>query len=209
MPVAWDLTPGPPVINEWSIPRDRLMGIPNVCSGPTLVPVANLPDRLADEQIDTYVTLMDVAGQLRFRVELHLREVAGVSFVQFEILGRLMRSPGQELRMTDLADSIAVSRSGLTYQVNALADAGLVERWASPDDERATIVALTDAGRAEFLRVLPGHVEIVRTLLFDAVTDKQALSLGRALGRVSDHIRALPPRSARGRRPPRPRAVRR
>jgi DNA-binding MarR family transcriptional regulator len=144
---------------------------------------------------------MDVAGQLRFRLELHLREVARVSFVQFEILGRLMRAPGQQLRMTDLADSIAVSRSGLTYQVVALADAGFVERSTSPDDERATLVALTDAGRAEFLRVLPGHVEIVRRLLFDAVPEKQARVLGQTLGRVRDHIRALPPRSAQARRP--------
>lgn len=162
--------------------------------------MVDLPDRLADEQIDTYVALMDVAAQLRFRLELHLREVARVSFVQFEILGRLMRAPSQQLRMTDLADSIAVSRSGLTYQVAAIADAGFVERSMSPDDERATLVSLTDAGRAEFLRVLPGHVEIVRTLLFDAVPDNQAHALGRALGRVRDHIRALPPRSAQARR---------
>jgi DNA-binding MarR family transcriptional regulator len=162
--------------------------------------VVDLPDRLADDQIDTYVALMDVAGQLRFRVELHLREVARLSFVQFEILGRLMRARGQRLRMTDLADSIAVSRSGLTYQVAALADAGFVERSTSTDDERATLVVLTNAGRAEFLRVLPGHVEIVRTLLFDAVPDKDARSLGKALSGIRDHIRALPPRSAQARR---------
>lgn len=162
--------------------------------------MVGLPDRLADEQIDAYVALMDVAGQLRFRLELHLREVSRVSFVQFEILGRLMRAPSQQLRMTDLADSIAVSRSGLTYQVTALTEAGFVDRSTSPDDERATLVALTDAGRDEFLEALPGHVEIVRTLLFDAVPEKDARSLGKALGRIRDHIRALPPRSAQARR---------
>ena len=95
-------------------------------------------DRLDKGQIETYVAFTEIASQLRFRLETHLRTTSQLSHVQFEILGKLMRTPGQRLRMTDLADGIVVSRSGLTYQVGVLARQGLVERLPSPDDERST-----------------------------------------------------------------------
>lgn len=158
------------------------------------------PDRLADEQIDTYIALMDVAGQLRFRLEHHLRDQSRLSYVQFEILGRLMRATDNQLRMTDLADSIALSRSGLTYQVSSLYEAGFVKRWVSLEDERTTLVQLTDSGRAEFVRLLPGHIAIVRSLLFDALLDKESRSLGRLFRRIRSHVRTLPPRSVQTRR---------
>lgn len=162
-------------------------------------------DRLVDEQIDAYVALMEVAGQLRFRLEQHLRAESELSYVQFEILGRLMRAPENRLRMTDVADGVVISRSGLTYQVAALAEAGYVERTSSHEDERSTIVELTSTGQAEFLRVLPGHVEIVRAVLIDAIPTDEFRGLGSSLDRIRNHMRALPPRSARRRSAP-PRA---
>lgn len=154
-------------------------------------------DRLDDDQIDTYLAIMEVAGQLRFRLDLHLG--SDLAYVQFELLGRLMRAPSAGLRMTDLADGVAVSRSGLTYQVAKLEASGLVARSASPDDERSVVVQLTPAGRDEFLRLLPGHIEIVRSLLFDALPKADIARLGRTMGQIRDRMRTLPPRSTPGR----------
>ena len=64
--------------------------------------------------------------------------------------------------MTELADSVVYSRSGLTYQAGLLEKAGLITRGPSPDDDRATLVTITNAGLALFSRVLPGHVQDVR-----------------------------------------------
>jgi DNA-binding MarR family transcriptional regulator len=152
--------------------------------------------RLDDSQIDAYLAIMEVAGQLQFRLERHLRSESDLSFVQFEILGKLMRAPHNRLRMTDLADGIVLSRSGLTYQVGRLESSGRVTRSASRRDDRSTIVDLTTVGEHLFLRLLPGHVEIVRTLLFDALPERDIEALGTAMGQIRDHIRDLPPRSA-------------
>ncbi len=35
-----------------------------------------------------------------------------------------------------------------------------------PEDERATLVTITDNGLARFHRVLPGHIQVVRRLPF-------------------------------------------
>lgn len=161
--------------------------------------MASRGDRLAQEQIDTYLALMEVAGQLRFRLEQHVRSESALTQVQFEILGRLLQEPGKRLRMTDLADRLGLSRSGLTYQVTALARAGFVDRASSPHDERSTIVELTAAGEREFLRVLPGHVDIVRSVLFEALPPEEMRTFGGLLMGIRDAVRALPPRSARRR----------
>jgi hypothetical protein len=51
--------------------------------------------------------------------------------------------------------------------------------------------------------VLPGHIQVVRRLLFDPLTEEDLHHLGDIMTRVRDHMRAQPPRSAapRKRRP--------
>jgi DNA-binding MarR family transcriptional regulator len=75
--------------------------------------------------------------------------------VRFQILARLNHSSAGTHRMTDLADGVVYSRSGLTYQAGLLEARGLISRSPSRDDERSTAVAITDAGRALVERVLP------------------------------------------------------
>ncbi|HEX4788487.1 MAG TPA: MarR family transcriptional regulator [Actinospica sp.] len=64
--------------------------------------------------------------------------------------------------MTDVADRLVHSRSGLTYRVAQLAGAGLVAKEASAEDERSVIVALTPHGR-ELLAAPPPPAASVRS----------------------------------------------
>ncbi len=102
--------------------------------------------------------------------------------------------------MTDLADGVVYSRSGLTYQAGLLEQEGLVTRGPSPDDERSVTVTITPAGRERLAAVFPGHVDTVRELLFSQLSAEQVDTLTALLGPVRDHMRAAPPRSARSRR---------
>src|SRR4051794_11567261 len=146
---------------------------------------------------------MEVSSLLQYAVDEHLRADGDLSWVQFQILARLGDAPEGRLRMTDLADGVVYSRSGLTYQAGLLDRRGLITRSPSRDDERSVIVSLTEAGRDLVARVMPGHVDSVRRLLFDGLADGDVAALGDVLTRVREHMRAAPPRSAR------PRGVRR
>ncbi|HET6316078.1 MAG TPA: MarR family transcriptional regulator [Chloroflexota bacterium] len=139
---------------------------------------------------------MEVSSLLRHAVEQHLRAAGDLSYVQFQLLARLSGSPTGTQRMTDLADGVVYSRSGLTYQAGLLEKAGLVRRSPDTDDERGVSVAITDAGRALLARVLPGHIELVRRLLFDPLAGEDVDTLTHLLTPVRDHIRRTPPRSA-------------
>src|SRR3954447_27035570 len=128
---------------------------------------ADAPSPLDSVQLGAYFALMEVAGLLRHAVEQQLHEEGDLSFVQFQLLARLgLGSPNGSERMTDLADGVVYSRSGLTYQAGLLEKAGLVTRAAATDDDRGVMVTITDAGRALLGRVLPGHTAVIRQQLF-------------------------------------------
>lgn len=151
-------------------------------------------------RLGAYFALIEVSGLLRHAIEQQLQADGGLTFVRFQILRRLQLSPGGCRRMTDLADAIVFSRSGLTYQAGLLEKAGLVVRSPSPDDERGVTIAITDAGRALVDAVMPGHEAVVGQLLFDRLSPDDARTLTDLLTPVRDHMRAAPPRSAAPRR---------
>ncbi|RLK58849.1 MarR family winged helix-turn-helix transcriptional regulator [Actinokineospora cianjurensis] len=150
---------------------------------------------LGPRQLGVYFALMEAVSLLQHQVEQQLRAEGDLSYVQFQLLARLA-SAGGDLTMTQLADGVVYSRSGLTYQAGLLEKAGLITRRPSPDDERSTLVAITGAGLDLVGRVLPGHVEVTRGLLFDSLSDDDLDHLGAIMTRVRDHMRAQPPRSA-------------
>ncbi|MDF2989687.1 MAG: MarR family transcriptional regulator [Microbacterium sp.] len=155
-----------------------------------------MPSALTPTQLAAYFAFTEVSSLVRPAVEKQLREAGELSYVQFQLLARLGDAPGGHQSMTDLADGVVYSRSGLTYQAQLLEQRGLITRSPSPDDERSTIAAITTSGRDVLAAVFPGHIETIHGLLFAPITDDDASHLSRILQRVSARLRAAPPRSA-------------
>ena len=155
-------------------------------------------------QLGAYFALMEASSLLRHAVEQQLTEAGGLSYVQFQLLATLGDSPAGSRRMTDLADGVVYSRSGLTYQAQTLEKRGLITRAPSTDDERSTTVTITDAGRAVLAAVFPGHVAVLEDLLLAPLSGPDVTHLADILGRARDHMRRTPPRSAAPRRRKKP-----
>ncbi|MFI6505054.1 MarR family winged helix-turn-helix transcriptional regulator [Nonomuraea typhae] len=85
-------------------------------------------------------------------------QAAGLSWIDFETLIRLSRSPEHRLRMTDLATQTGLSTSGVTRVVDRLERENFVARMACPTDRRASYAVLTDEGRRRLADVLPRHL---------------------------------------------------
>ncbi|MBF6175528.1 MarR family winged helix-turn-helix transcriptional regulator [Nocardia blacklockiae] len=154
-----------------------------------------MAESLEPEQLNTYFALMEAVSLLQHAVEQQLRAAGDLSYVQFQLLARLAAADGP-LTMTELADGVVYSRSGLTHQAGLLERAGLITRAPCPDDQRATVVHITEAGRARVQQVLPGHVAVAKQMLFDPLRPHDVDELGAIMTRVRDHMRAQPPRSA-------------
>src|SRR5258708_936745 len=100
---------------------------------------------LHPQQLGAYFVLPEAVSLRQSQVEQQLRAEGALSYVQFQLLARLADAHGS-LTMTQLADGVVYSRSGLTYQAGLLEKAGLITRGPSPDDERATHVTITRNG---------------------------------------------------------------
>jgi len=151
-------------------------------------------------ELSAYFAFTEVSSLIRHAVEQQLRDAGGLSYVQFQLLARLGDSPRGSQRMTDLADGVVYSRSGLTHQAGLLETAGLITRAPSPNDERSVTVTISDAGRAVLADVFPGHINVLKSLFFAPLSPDDVKSLADSLGSVRDHLRSSPPRSAAPRR---------
>ncbi|MFI7636909.1 MarR family winged helix-turn-helix transcriptional regulator [Nonomuraea sp. NPDC049400] len=116
-------------------------------------------------------------------------DLAGLPGIDFETVIRLARSPGQRLRMSDLAAQTELSTSGVTRVVDRLEREGLVTRQACASDRRASYAALTEAGRARLESVLPQHLNDIEEW-FTGLLDAEELEtfLG-TLRKIRDVVR--------------------
>jgi len=113
----------------------------------------------------------------------------GLSAVEFELALRLARSPGRQLRMTDLAAQTSLSTSGVTRVVDRLERDGLVQRVACPTDRRSWYAVLTEAGVTRLREVLPGHLELIERWFTGLLTEAQLTALLDGLRVVRDAVR--------------------
>ncbi len=125
------------------------------------------------------------ASRLFFdRIERQLQQGAGLPHAYYEILVRLSEAPGRTLRMSELASTSLASRSRLSHAVARMEEAGWIRRTPCESDRRGQLAELTDAGLARLDSAARGHVEEVRTLLFDVLSPAQQ----RALREISEAL---------------------
>ena len=93
---------------------------------------------LDPRELGTYFVLTEAVSLLQYQVEQQLRAEGDLGYVQFQLLARLADAQGP-LTMTQLADGVVYSRSGLTYQAGLLEKAGLITRGPSPEIGRAHV----------------------------------------------------------------------
>ncbi|MEU8437572.1 MarR family transcriptional regulator [Streptomyces sp. NPDC029216] len=144
---------------------------------------------LDEREMRAWRCFLAASALVNRHLDQQLKDDSGLSHPQYEILVRLAAAPDGELRMTELANGLINSKSGLTYQVTQMEKAGLVRRRSCPSDVRGVFAVLTEAGRARLEAAAPGHVTAVREALVDVLTPEQLDALADGLGEVSRRLR--------------------
>ncbi|MEP9362509.1 MarR family transcriptional regulator [Nocardioides sp. CN2-186] len=139
---------------------------------------------LQAEQAETWFAYMRVVLRMDYEVNRELQADTGLSHQDFHVLNALADSPGQRLRLSDLAIRIGWERSRVSHHVLRMEGRGLVDRSPSATDRRATDAVLTDEGRAALGRAIPGHVALVKTLFFDGLDPELLGPLRQALEQI-------------------------
>jgi DNA-binding MarR family transcriptional regulator len=145
-------------------------------------------ETLNDSRLTAVGLLVEVYGALTARLDV-AHEAHGLSGTDFDVLIRLARSPGRQLRMTDLSTQTALSTSGITRIVDRLEGRGLLARRSSPDDRRSSLACLTDAGLKLLTAHLPGLLDAIDETLTDQLSPRQFEQFVRLLHILRDKLR--------------------
>ena len=97
------------------------------------------------------------------------------------------------MRINELGELIGWEQSRLSHQLRRMRGRGLVEREGDGDDRRGATVALTDAGLAAVQTAAPGHVDLVRTVMFDGLSKTEERAFGAAIAAVLERLNARSP----------------
>jgi DNA-binding MarR family transcriptional regulator len=104
----------------------------------------------------------------------------------FEVLLRLVRTPGHRLPMTQLADEVLFSSGGFTKLADRIAEAGYVERIGCPSDRRVTWITLTDLGEKVISNALERHVVSLRSNVLEPLGEASLNQLGQHMRTLRD-----------------------
>ena len=134
---------------------------------------------LTDSEQAVWRHLLGVESRLNDRLDVELREAHGVTLAEYGVLVHLSESGPYGMRMSELAERLLLSRSGLTRRIDSMVRAGLVARRSCPADGRGAMAELTAEGMEKLTAAAPTHVAGVRRYLIDALAgDLSGLSSG-------------------------------
>jgi DNA-binding MarR family transcriptional regulator len=139
---------------------------------------------LSTEQQRVWRNYMAATRMVDSEIERQLQRDAKMPTTYYEIMVSLSEAPDRTLRMSELADRSRFSRSRLSHAVARMEQEGWVERRDCPSDKRGAFAVLTDKGFDTLVAAAPGHVEQVRSVLFDALSDEQLAQLGEICATV-------------------------
>jgi DNA-binding MarR family transcriptional regulator len=135
-----------------------------------------------DDEIVTWWGLV-IEGYLATQDKL-MGEIAqrfGLAPASFDILIRLVRTPGQQLPMTRLANEAALSSGGFTKVADRMVAAGLIRRAPSPHDRRVVYACLTEYGLEIAEKARQVCAEILRRRVLQPLGPQASEALAEAM----------------------------
>jgi DNA-binding MarR family transcriptional regulator len=89
---------------------------------------------------------------------------AGLTSQRYDLLLAIKTGPGETSTMTELASRLSLRQTAATELVKRAEEVGLVERSASVEDGRVSVLALTAEGERRLMRAFVGLREERRQL---------------------------------------------
>jgi len=139
-----------------------------------------------DSRLAAWSTFLRAHARVVRELERELQAGQNLALTDYDVLVQLAAATERRLRMSELADRLLLSRSGITRLVDRLVADGLVERVMCESDRRGQWAALTDAGRDRLRRAAPTHLRGVATHFLDRLSADDLASLERMLAGVVD-----------------------
>lgn len=132
---------------------------------------------LSAAELGAWRGLLRVHASLMKELDAELEAAHRLPLTSYEVLLQLADSPDQRMRMCDLADSVLLSRSGMSRLVDRLERDGLLTRAACSADARGSYAVITQAGLDLLAAARPTHHEGVRRRFLSHLSDDDLAQL--------------------------------
>ena len=129
--------------------------------------------KLSQGELDAWRGFLRTHADIVRHLDAELQEEHGLPLTSYEVLLSLEAAPDRRLRMSELADSLLLSQSGVTRLVDRLVRDGLVRRERCDSDGRGYFAVLTDSGLARYQAARPTHLAGVRKRFLERLSDEQ------------------------------------
>ena len=139
---------------------------------------------LTPTELGAWRGLLRVHTALVRELDAELEAAHDLPLSSYDVLIYLQSAPGKRLRMAELADSVLLSRSGVTRLVDRLVREGLIVRDTCESDGRGSFAVLTEDGEALLARARPTHLDGVRARFLRHFSDDELEQLARYWERV-------------------------
>jgi DNA-binding MarR family transcriptional regulator len=143
---------------------------------------------LDEDELRAWLRLAGVMLKLAPALDSQLQRDSDMTHFDYLCLAMLSEADDRTLRMSELAARVNASLSRLSHVVKKLEQRGWVERFPCPDSRRVTMARLTTEGWEVLVAAAPGHVETVRSLVFDGLEPEDVTALEQIAGHVVDRI---------------------
>lgn len=136
------------------------------------------------DQLAPWLLFLQAHSVLVERLEHELKEAHALPLTWYEVLLRLATSTDGRMRMSDLAGSLLLSKSGVTRLIDRMEEAGLVSRGSCPSDRRGSLAVLTSAGRAAYEAAAPLHLDGIERHFLGRLSKTERKALTSAFEKV-------------------------
>ena len=150
------------------------------------------PRWLTSEQQVAWDSFIRMQEKLIGRLSRRVQADSGMSAADYIVLVKLTETSGGRMRLMDLAKLVEWEKSRVSHQVRRMTERGLVAKEECPDDGRGAFIAATPAGYKAIEDAAPVHVEHVRRLFIDALSQEELNMLARISDRVLAHLERQP-----------------
>jgi DNA-binding MarR family transcriptional regulator len=148
-------------------------------------------DRMTTGKPDAWSLFLTAHALVVEEIENRLSAARLPPLAWYDALWALERSPDGTARMFEMAERMVIARYNLTRLMDRIEAEGLVERFRSDEDRRATYARLTPKGRALRREMWKVYKPAINELFLSQLPVSLQAAMADGFRDIARHVRAL------------------
>lgn len=145
--------------------------------------------KLTPKHLEAWRLLITANAKLVEQIDKDLKKANQIPLNWYDVLLELYEAPNQRLRMSELADRVLLTRSGLTRLVDRLEKQMYIQREIDPEDRRGFYAIITEAGIEAMRQAWPVYEAGIHDYFGQYLSDEEAESFVILFAKILDALK--------------------